>query len=41
MIVNLQLAQLNSSSLPIFDEVEALLKRRKPGSPDVEVWLPR
>jgi len=37
MIVSLQLVQLNSSSLLIFEEVEALLKRRKPGSPDVEV----
>lgn len=37
MIVSLQLVQLNSSSLPIFEEVEALLKRRKQGSPDVEV----
>jgi hypothetical protein len=37
MIVSLQLVQLNSSLLPIFKEVEALLKRRKPGSPDVEV----
>jgi hypothetical protein len=38
MIDYSQLRQLNSPSLPIFEEVEALLKRRKPGPQDVGAY---